>query len=290
MPASPLSSPEMRRQRSRIAAIPESARSAEDWLTLAEVALSYDGQQAALAAAAHAREFRLAASQKARLDLIDALVAGAREPIRRGGPAFQKAAPRLDARRRAIALYGGLFRQLACRPGPGAAAAPRSPAEGPTQRSPKPGPPASSRTFRRRSTSSSGPRRGIPTIRPCRPSMRSLRFSSTTASRRRRRSSGRSPSIRTIPPRSKHGPTTRLAFESDLEGALADLDTRRGHRARLDHDLELAGPRAKRTRTPSARRKRRSNARSSSTRTTRSPTRTWRSSISIRTASRKRRS
>ena len=47
MPASPLSSPDMRRQRSRIASIPASARSAEDWLTLAEVSLSYDGKQAA---------------------------------------------------------------------------------------------------------------------------------------------------------------------------------------------------------------------------------------------------
>ena len=41
LPASTLSSAEMRRERSRIAAIPEQSRSAEDWLTLAEIGLSY---------------------------------------------------------------------------------------------------------------------------------------------------------------------------------------------------------------------------------------------------------
>ncbi len=51
MPASPLSSPDMRGQRARIGAMPEAARTAEDWLTLAEVSLSYDGRQAALDAA-----------------------------------------------------------------------------------------------------------------------------------------------------------------------------------------------------------------------------------------------
>jgi tetratricopeptide (TPR) repeat protein len=116
MPASPLSSPDMRRQRSRIAAIPEQARSAEDWLTLAEVSLSYDGQQAALDAAAHAREFRLSASQKTRLDLIDALVAGAQNRYAEAAQLFARAAPRLDDRRRAIALYGGYFARSLANP------------------------------------------------------------------------------------------------------------------------------------------------------------------------------
>lgn len=109
LPASPLPSPRMRAERSRIASIPEAARSAEDWLTLAEVGLSYEGKQAALDAAAHAREFRLSAAQKARLDLIDALVAGAENRYADAARLFAKAAPRLDPKRRAVALYGGYF-------------------------------------------------------------------------------------------------------------------------------------------------------------------------------------
>jgi hypothetical protein len=109
MPVSPLSSPEMRSQRSRIAAIPAEARSAEDWLTLAEVSLSYDGKQAALEAAAQVRRFRLSPSQKARLDLIDALAAGSEQKYQESARLFEQAVPRLDAKRRAIALYGGYF-------------------------------------------------------------------------------------------------------------------------------------------------------------------------------------
>ena len=99
----------MRRQRSRIAGIPASARSAEDWLTLAEVSLSYDGKQAAADAAQQARRLRLSPSQKARLDLLDALAAGAEHRFEDAALLFRRAAPRLDARRRAIALYGGYF-------------------------------------------------------------------------------------------------------------------------------------------------------------------------------------
>ena len=109
MPVSPLSSPDMRTERARIGAKPEQARSAEDWLTLAEVSLSYDGRSVALEAAEQARAFRLTSGQKARLDLIDALAAGTERRFAEAASLFQRAAPRLDARRRAIALYGGYF-------------------------------------------------------------------------------------------------------------------------------------------------------------------------------------
>ena len=69
--------PQMRQARQRISDKPAAARSAEDWLTLAEVSMSYDGRIAALEAASEARKFRLTAAQRARLDLIDALSAGA---------------------------------------------------------------------------------------------------------------------------------------------------------------------------------------------------------------------
>ncbi|MET0575788.1 MAG: FecR domain-containing protein [Mesorhizobium sp.] len=109
MPVSPLSSPDMRGQRARIGAKPEAARTAEDWLTLAEVSLNYDGRKAAMEAANQARSLRLTAAQKARLDLIDALAAGSEHDFATAAQLFQRAAPRLDSRRRAVALYGGYF-------------------------------------------------------------------------------------------------------------------------------------------------------------------------------------
>lgn len=109
MPVSPLSSPDMRAERERIGAKPEQARSAEDWLTLAEVSMNYDGKPAALKAAAQVRAFRLTPSQKARLDLIDALAAGSAQQYAQAAQLFERAASRLDAKRRAIALYGGYF-------------------------------------------------------------------------------------------------------------------------------------------------------------------------------------
>jgi tetratricopeptide (TPR) repeat protein len=109
LPASPLPSPEMRRERLRIANVSESDRSAEDWVTLAETALSYEGRQAALAASVEARRFRLTAAQEARLDLIDALIAGAEQRYGDAARLFARAAPHLDPRRRAVAAYSGYF-------------------------------------------------------------------------------------------------------------------------------------------------------------------------------------
>ena len=77
MPASPLPVQKMRSERSRIEAKAPAARSAEDWLTLAEVQLSLDGRRKALESLAQARASRLSASQRARADLIEALIAGA---------------------------------------------------------------------------------------------------------------------------------------------------------------------------------------------------------------------
>ncbi|BCH27455.1 FecR domain-containing protein [Mesorhizobium sp. L-8-3] len=116
IPASPLSAPDMRAERDRISAKPDTARSAEDWLVLAEVSLTYDGRQAAQAAAAQARAFRLTAGQKARLDLIDALLAGADQQYAEAARLFERAASRLDARRRAVALYGGYFARALANP------------------------------------------------------------------------------------------------------------------------------------------------------------------------------
>lgn len=109
MPASPLPTREMRAERARVAATDETRRSVEDWLTLAEAALSLDGKAAALEAAARIRGLPLSAAQRARLDLIDALVAGSEQRHGEAAALFARAAPGLDARRRAIALHGGYF-------------------------------------------------------------------------------------------------------------------------------------------------------------------------------------
>ncbi|MCO5063286.1 MAG: FecR domain-containing protein [Rhizobiaceae bacterium] len=116
MPASPLSSPEMRRMREAIGAKPPASRSVEDWLTLAEASLNYDGKAVALAAADHVRGKRLTRAQQARLDLIDALAAGANHDFAGAAKLFRRAAPALDPRRRAIALYGGYFARSLAEP------------------------------------------------------------------------------------------------------------------------------------------------------------------------------
>ncbi|WP_442580618.1 FecR domain-containing protein [Mesorhizobium sp. ASY16-5R] len=109
LPASPLSSREMREERAKIAEIPEAARTGEQWLTLAEVALSYDGRAAAKKAADQARAFRLAPIQRARLDLVDAMIAASEKRYTDAIPLFSRAAPRLSGSRKAMADYGGYF-------------------------------------------------------------------------------------------------------------------------------------------------------------------------------------
>lgn len=109
LPASPLSSPDMRAARSRINAKAPAARLAEDWVTLAEVNLSYEGRQAAQEAMEQARGFRLARAQQARLDLIEAMIAGGEKRYDEAARLFKRSAPALDARRRAMAAYGGYY-------------------------------------------------------------------------------------------------------------------------------------------------------------------------------------
>jgi tetratricopeptide (TPR) repeat protein len=109
MPASPLSSPDMRQERARLSAKPESARGADDWLTLAEIALSYDGHETALDALEQAAAFRLSRAQKARYDLVDAMLTAAEGRYDAAAKLFAGAAPKLDPKRRATALYAGYF-------------------------------------------------------------------------------------------------------------------------------------------------------------------------------------
>lgn len=109
LPASPLASPEMRQARTRIGAIPPERRSTEDWLTLAEVSLSYDGRQAARAALARLDRQALTPAQQARYNLIDALNAGAEKRYEEAARLFAAAAAGLDPGRRTIARFGGYY-------------------------------------------------------------------------------------------------------------------------------------------------------------------------------------
>ena len=103
LPASPLPARRMRSEHERIAAMPASARGAEDRVTLAEVAFSRDGREAAKTAIAEARRLRLTRAQEARLQLIEAALAGAEFRYADAARLYAAAAPHVDARRRAVA-------------------------------------------------------------------------------------------------------------------------------------------------------------------------------------------
>ncbi len=109
LPATPLPMPRMPVERDRIVAIPENRRSADDWLALAEIQLSLDGRQQAIASLQQARALGLSRSQTARADLIDALIAGAENRHSDAARLFAKALPNLDGERRDIAAFGGYF-------------------------------------------------------------------------------------------------------------------------------------------------------------------------------------
>lgn len=109
MPASPLHSPDMRRAIDHIDAKPEASRTAEDWLTLAEAQLSLEGRQRAQASLARARSMKLTRAQQARVDLIEALIAGSERRYADAARLFAKARPGLDPKRRSVADYGGFF-------------------------------------------------------------------------------------------------------------------------------------------------------------------------------------
>lgn len=109
MPATPLLVPQMRSERSRIETEEAGTRTAEDWLSLSEIYLALDGKQKAKAALDEARLRGLRRAQLARADLLEALIAGSENRYKDAATLFEKARPGLDAKRRAIAAYGGYF-------------------------------------------------------------------------------------------------------------------------------------------------------------------------------------
>jgi tetratricopeptide (TPR) repeat protein len=109
MPTSPLRADRMATERRRLLALPPERRTTEDWLDLAEVQSAFDGRQAAAATLQNIRGRKLTVAQQARVDLIDATIAGSEKRYGDAARLFQKALPHLDPSRRNMAQYGGYF-------------------------------------------------------------------------------------------------------------------------------------------------------------------------------------
>jgi tetratricopeptide (TPR) repeat protein len=109
LPASPLPGPEMRRRRAALLALLPERRTAEDWLTLAEVNFTISGKAEALATLAEVRRQHLDARQGARVALLDALIARSERRYGEAATLFDRAAPNLDDARRSVARYGAYF-------------------------------------------------------------------------------------------------------------------------------------------------------------------------------------
>ncbi|MBY3142235.1 FecR domain-containing protein [Rhizobium laguerreae] len=109
MPTSPLRADRMATERRRLLALPPERRTTEDWLELAEVQSAFDGRRAAAATLQNIRGRKLTTAQQARVDLIDATIAGSEKRYGDAVKLFQKALPHLDPTRRNMAQYGGYF-------------------------------------------------------------------------------------------------------------------------------------------------------------------------------------
>ncbi|QWW66207.1 FecR domain-containing protein [Rhizobium sp. WYJ-E13] len=109
MPTSPLRADRMASERRRLLALPPARRTTDDWLELAEVQSAFDGRQAAAATLQNIRGRKLTVAQQARVDLLDATIAGSEKRYGDAAKLFQKALPHLDPTRRNMAQYGGYF-------------------------------------------------------------------------------------------------------------------------------------------------------------------------------------
>lgn len=106
LPATSLTGPAIRTERARIEAISPGARKSEDWLSLAEIALYLDGRTVAAKALAQARSQSLSPSQRARADLVEAILAGGELRWEEAAALFAQAEKGVTGHRRVIASYG----------------------------------------------------------------------------------------------------------------------------------------------------------------------------------------
>lgn len=109
LPPSPLPSARLRAERARLAALPPGARRPADLVAAAEVAFALDGTDAARGAIAAARPQATSPDLRARLDLVEGLIAAGDRRYDQAQRLFRAAAPRLDPDRRAVAESAGYF-------------------------------------------------------------------------------------------------------------------------------------------------------------------------------------
>lgn len=109
MPASSQPVARMRRDADFVLAKAPSTRTSEDWLTLAESQLTLEGRTAVRQTLLVLKEKPLDPGQRARVSLIEAILLASDEHYAEAARLFEKAAGRLDPRRRGIALYGGYY-------------------------------------------------------------------------------------------------------------------------------------------------------------------------------------
>jgi tetratricopeptide (TPR) repeat protein len=106
LPTSTLETRELKAERARLQAILPEARTAGDWLALAEILMSSSGRRAAEAPLAEARARPMSREQRARADYLEALAAGADRRWDDAIRLFDGARRGLDPLRRGWAEYG----------------------------------------------------------------------------------------------------------------------------------------------------------------------------------------
>jgi tetratricopeptide (TPR) repeat protein len=100
---------EVRRTITAISEKDAAARSAEEWVSLVEGQLRLDGVLAAEQTLASLDDSKFSHSQRARLTLVKAIIAGFKSDYKTSARLFAEAKPGLDKRRQGIALYGGYY-------------------------------------------------------------------------------------------------------------------------------------------------------------------------------------
>jgi Tfp pilus assembly protein PilF len=104
-----------RAERRRVLAADAAARSAEDWLTLAETSLSIAGRKEARDALSHLKR-PLKGANEARAKLVEAMLAGQEMHYAKAAGLFAEALPGLPRDRRATAAYGLWFARSLAEP------------------------------------------------------------------------------------------------------------------------------------------------------------------------------
>ncbi|OQP86547.1 hypothetical protein BTR14_10855 [Rhizobium rhizosphaerae] len=116
LPASPLSGPALLDRHRALTDQPPEARSAADWLELAETRFSIEGYRAAEAALAEAERRGLSPGLRARADYLAGLIDASYGRYRQAAEKIGRASGRLDAARRGSAAYAGYFARALAEP------------------------------------------------------------------------------------------------------------------------------------------------------------------------------